>query len=196
MTNPIPELLKLLARGNYPLGLSVLGARVHLHWTALLAVFGVLFSWSRHPAEAIATVACYLGVILLHETGHAWVARRLGCLPTGIYLGYYHGICEYEEPHSLRDHALVAWGGVAAQLVVALPLIALARLTPLLALPFANIVVAAFGYASLMAAALNLVPVRGLDGAIAWKLVPMLFTERREAAAAKKTTRELLRRLK
>ncbi len=183
-------------RSHFTLVPTVLGARLHLHWSALALSLGLLALWFRHPAEALVVILSYYGIILLHETGHALVARRLGLRPFDITLYFIHGRCTYERPDTLRQDVLVAWGGVALQLAVAVPLVVLAAFTPILKLPLVGIVVAAFGHASLMIAALNLMPMPGLDGARAWKIFPILVADWRGRAAAKKKTRALLQRLK
>ncbi len=193
--NPRDQLLQLLKQGHR-LPLRVLGAKVYLHWSAIAMMLALLVIWFRHPANAVVVIACYLGMILLHEAGHAWVARRLGYEATEIHLGVIHGLCEHDGPDSLRESALIAWGGPAAQLVVALPLIALAQFTPVLAWPFANVVVAIFGYIGLVSALFNLAPTAPLDGATAWKLVPILFADWRGRARAKKAADDLFKRLK
>jgi Zn-dependent protease len=173
-------------------GLRVMGARLHVHWSVLAASVALLAPFIRQPALALEAVGGYLGVLLLHEIGHAAVARRLGCPATDIRLSLVHGRCDHDAPDTLRDDALIAWGGVLAQLAVAVPLIALAGV----AAPAAGLPIAAFGYASLLAAAVNLVPVAPLDGARAWRLVPVLRAERRVRAAAEKATRDLMQRLR
>lgn len=183
-------------RSHFTLHPTIFGARLHLHWSALALSLGLLALWFRHPAEALVVILSYYGVILLHETGHALVARRLGLRPLHITLYVIHGSCTYEHPDTLRQQVLVAWGGVALQLAVAVPLVALAGFTPILKLPLMGIVVAAFGYVSILIAAFNLTPMPGLDGALAWKIFPILVADWRGRAEAKKKTRALLRRLK
>lgn len=174
----------------------VAGARVHVHWLALALGGVVLGIWIRQPFHAAEAVACYFGLILLHEVGHAAMARRLGYAAPDIYLGFMHGFCMYDHPDTLREDALIAWGGVLAQMAVALPLLALDQIPGFSALPFVGIVVVAFGYFSVLIAAVNLVPMRGCDGAKAWRLLPLLLADLRAGAKAKKATRDLMRRLK
>lgn len=172
---------------------TVLGARLHVHWSAV-ALAGVMLGASyRQPVYAIEAIACYFGVILLHEAGHAAMARRLGYRAQDITLSMIHGLCTYDHPDTVREEALIAWGGVLAQLAVALPLVALAQVPAIAALPFAGIPIAAFGYFSLAMAALNLVPARGLDGAKAWGLLPILARDLRDDAVVGKATRAVLR---
>jgi Zn-dependent protease len=177
-------------------GLRVMGARLHLHWSALALGAVLLALWIRQPAHALAALGCYFGVLVLHEIGHAAMARRLGCRVTDIRLSCLHGTCEIAAPPSRRDEALIAWGGVLAQLAVALPLIALGQLPALAALPAAGIAIAAFGYFNALVAIANLAPVAPLDGAKAWRLAAILAGEQRARTVARKATRDLMRRLK
>jgi len=177
-------------------GVRVMGARLHLHWSALALAAALLALWIRQPAQALAAVGSYFGVLLLHEMGHAAMARRLGHRATDIRLAFMHGLCEFDAPGTARDDALIAWGGVLAQLAVALPLIALARVPAIAALPGVGILVGAFGYLSLLVALFNLAPAAPLDGAKAWRLVPILLGDRRTRAIARKATQDLMQRLK
>ena len=111
-------------KGYVPLGfLRVFGARTHLHWSALLVIGAILAVAIRTPILAAITILSYFGIIFLHEAGHAFVAQRLGYRPFDIYLGFLHGSCVYEAPYNSTHVAIVAWGGVVAQLVIAVPLI-------------------------------------------------------------------------
>lgn len=174
----------------------ILGTRLHIHWSALVAA-GVAFgAFIRHPVHALLLAASYFGLILLHEMGHALVAKRLGYAPSDITLTFIHGLCQYEHPDTLREDAMIAWGGVLLQLLVALPLIVLGQATPLGSVSLFAIVVAVLGYFSVMIALLNLAPVQGLDGVLAWRLLPILWGDLRHGFAAKKATKEFLRRIK
>ena len=182
------------SRGYFLLGrVTVLGARLHVHWSAVALAGVMLGAWHRQPAYAIEAIACYFGLILLHEAGHAAMALRLGYRAPDIYLSMIHGLCSYDVPETFREEALVAWGGVLAQLAVALPLLALAQVPTIASLSFVGILIAAFGYFSLMMVAMNLVPVRGLDGAKAWRLLPILAADLRAYAATRKATETVLR---
>ena len=173
-----------------------LGIGLHLHWSALLGA-GVLFgALMRQPVHAALAVSSYFALIVLHELGHALMARRLGYDTTGIYIGLFHGMCEYDSAHYLREEATIAWGGVLLQLAIALPLIVLAQTTPLGANPYFSIVAAILGPFSLLIAAFNLLPVPGLDGELAWRLVPMLWRDARDRHFAGRPAKVALRRVK
>lgn len=102
-------------RGYLLLGrVTVLGARLHVHWSAVALAGAMLGIWHRQPGYAIEAIACYFGLILLHEAGHAAMARRLGYRASDIYLSMIHGLCAHDSPETLREEALIAWGGVLA----------------------------------------------------------------------------------
>lgn len=158
----------------------ILGAPLSVHWSVFV-VAGILLLKSLHePLLAILTIASYLGVILLHEAGHAYMAKRLRLRRYAICISAVHGICEFEEPESAKQDYLVAWGGVLAQLAVAAPLIAFDLMFGIGQIDILRPVVAILGYVSVMIAAFNLIPAMGLDGAKAWRLIPLLLEERRE----------------
>ena len=169
-------------KGYLPLGSwRIFGAPVQVNWLAVLLMLALLVVLGRHPLLIGLSLCAYLGITLLHEAGHAWVVRRLGYRPFGIYLGFLHGRCVYEAPRSLKHDCLIAWGGVAAQLAVALPLILLALFTGIGRAGLPGIVVKYFGYLNLLIALINLLPLAALDGSKAWRLLPILWAERRAA---------------
>lgn len=176
--------------------LNIFGAPVHLHWSALAAM-GLLFVGSiKSPLSAVVTIGSYFGIILLHETGHAYFARLMGYQPRSISLGLVHGTCAYDAPYNLRESCIIAWGGVSAQLIVAIPLIVLNQITPLSQLPLTGPIVVFLGYISLITALFNLMPIRNLDGVKAWRLIPLQLKHMQNKSAAKKSTEDIIHRLK
>lgn len=67
-----------------------------LHWSALVVIGGCLATSISAPVVAVVAAASYFSVILVHEAGHAWVARRLGYHVELIRLSVVHGECLYE----------------------------------------------------------------------------------------------------
>ncbi|MEO8670319.1 MAG: hypothetical protein ABI411_03325 [Tahibacter sp.] len=165
------------------------GARVYVHWSALL-VMSVMFVVSlRNPFLAAITICSYFSIIYLHEAGHAYFAKRLGYRPLAIYIGFLHGRCDYDAPGNPKHAAIVAWGGVVAQLVVAIPLIVLGQNTSLSEVPGLGPVVVFLGYFSAAIAIVNLAPSSALDGGKAWRLVPILWAECRKATRTPQSLR-------
>src|SRR5208282_4097393 len=81
-------------------------------------------------------------------------------------------ITRFSTPWSRFDHCLIAWGGVLAQLVVALPLVIFAAVFGYTRVDVINEVIAILGFYSLGVAAFNLLPIKPLDGFIAWGVIP------------------------
>ncbi len=158
----------------------VFGARVYLHWSAMLVMGAIMATSIQTPLLAAIGVCSYFGMIFVHEAGHAYVAKRLGYPPLGIYLAFLHGCCCIVAPDNRKHVAIIAWGGVAAQLAIAIPLIVLAQTTSLSSLPGLGPIVALLGYISALVAVINLAPSAALDGGKAWTLLPILLAERRK----------------
>jgi membrane-associated protease RseP (regulator of RpoE activity) len=124
--------------------------------------------------KTVAAWTAYFAVILIHECGHMVFAQRKGYQVLAIELYPILGFCRYQEPWSRYDSALIAWGGVAAQAVVAVPIVAWVTVFGFTRFDALNVAMGILGYYSLVIAMLNLIPVPPLDGAKAWFLIPEL----------------------
>ncbi|HFD31752.1 MAG TPA: M50 family peptidase [Gammaproteobacteria bacterium] len=165
--------------------LKVYGAPVNIHWLALLVVAFLLVTSFKAPITALISIASYLGIFLLHEFGHAYFAIKLGYKIGKINISFVHGQCIYqygqcmnEVTDNKKDHAIIAWGGVIAQLIVAIPLIFISLIINVKTVYGLGPPVAFLGYISAMFALINLVPVGHFDGASAWKLIPIWLEEK------------------
>src|SRR6267378_5780358 len=103
--------------------MEINGVKVFFHWSVLLIGAVILLSALEDPALAVVVLASYYGVILIHECGHMVAAQRKGCAVSSIELYPVWGITRFEEPYSRYDHCIIAWGGVVAQALVAVPLL-------------------------------------------------------------------------
>jgi Zn-dependent protease len=155
------------------------GTTVYLHWSVVVIATIALLVDVKNVASTLFLVASYLGVLLLHEWGHARAARRKGYGVWSIELYPFHGLTRYDAPRSQYDACVVAWGGVLAQLAVGVPLVLWSVVFGFTTIGVVNAIVAIFGYLSLVWVALSLLPVAPLDGALAWKILPHLWRRRR-----------------
>ena len=130
-------------------------------------------------SDLLGFIGSYFGLIYAHEAGHAFFARHLGYRPRAVYLYFGHGLCVYEGPTNEKHECIIAWGGVVAQLAIALPLIVAHLFTPIGRIPVLMPIVMVLGYANAFVAAINLVPSANLDGQKAWRLIPILLAERK-----------------
>ncbi|GMV40821.1 MAG: protease [Myxococcales bacterium] len=109
-------------RGSLPIG-SVLGFPVRVHWTlpVALLVLGVAGGGGALGFLLVLAIAAGLfGSVLLHELGHAVVARRLGVQVQGILLTPLGGMSFLtSQPRRPRDEALIAAAGPAVSLLLA-----------------------------------------------------------------------------
>ncbi len=152
------------------------GVPVTLHWTVLLALPWFYYQTGSASATVISCVA-FSFLLVVHELGHAAVARWRNVEVEGIQLFFIHGLCTHDEPYNEEDDVLIAWGGVAAQFVVlviafgaSLLLIAFAPLPYPVAAPLFRVLV----QTNLLMMVINLIPVAPLDGAKAWRVLPWL----------------------
>jgi Zn-dependent protease/CBS domain-containing protein len=172
------------------------GIEISLNWSCLVAVVLVVWTLAErilpqtnphlshraHLAMALAATAGYFLALLLHELGHALVARREGMRIDGITLWLFGGLARFRSAFpGAGVEFRVAFAGplVSALLGVVGVLVALAR-------PPEEIggVAAWLGYLNLSLFVFNMVPAAPLDGgkvlhAIVWKL------KRDEAAASR-----------
>jgi Zn-dependent protease len=153
------------------------GAPIRVHWTLLVGAY----VWGRFTFAP----AFWLGfalLILVHELGHAAVVLRYRLGLSEIAVHGAGGYCRHEHHGTRFQEALVAWGGVMAQLTAYAVLhIGLAVWGYPRELHLAQFL-GVFDETNLWLAALNLVPMEPLDGAKAWPLVGMLAARWRRDA--------------
>lgn len=157
------------------------GVPIRAHWS--LPIVALLMGGLRFaPGAWIAWIL----VVMLHEMGHAFWALRYQMDVKEILLHGLGGHCAYVGSPSPRQRSVVAWGGVMAQAIaiaIALPLSMLVPARSEFVMDLYDVLIGR----NLMVALLNLVPIPPLDGAEAWKLVPMLL--RRAPIAQKEIAR-------
>jgi membrane-associated protease RseP (regulator of RpoE activity) len=153
--------------------IRIRGVDVYVHWS-VFAVAGLILLgaawWSL--AFSLVEIASYLSVIFIHECGHLIVAQRLRCKVHSIKLYPIWGLTDFEMPWSRFDHCVIAWGGVLAQAVIAIPVVTYVTMFGYTRFEPVNGMLEILGYYSLAIAAINLLPAPPLDGAIAWGIVP------------------------
>jgi Zn-dependent protease/CBS domain-containing protein len=155
----------------------ILGVPVGINWTWVL-VFAV-FAWSLGSAVFPATnpglsTATYVGMalvaellffgsLLLHELGHAVVARREGMTIDGITLWLFGGVARFRGmfPSAGAEFRIAIAGPVVTAALAGL-FVAFAALTRLG--PAVDGVAAWLGYINLLLLGFNLLPALPLDG--------------------------------
>jgi Zn-dependent protease len=151
----------------------VRGVPLRVHWT--LPLGALLFSGGR------VAPGLWLGLLLivaLHEAGHALLVHRAGLVYLGVDLSGFGGRCRWVGQPTAIQRAWIAWGGVLAQLVLLATTLASIALFGAPGSPFLADLTYALVTTNLILVALNLVPLKPLDGAEAWPLFRHLASER------------------
>jgi Zn-dependent protease len=145
------------------------GAPIRIHWSTPIGV--VAFTGFRFAPGA------WLGfvlVILVHELGHAVAVHRCRQRTIAVDVHGFGGLCWWEGYATPTERAIIAWGGVIAQAVLAVATLLAVALIGRPGNPFAADLVGAFLGPNLWTILTNLLPVPPLDGAEAWAIVPIL----------------------
>src|SRR5580692_10767380 len=162
---------------------QIRGVDVYVHWSIFAIGILILAGAIQKPASTLLGMAAYLGLLILHESGHLMMARRRGYQAFSMAIYPIFGLASFEAPSSRIDRALIAWGGVLAQFVVAIPLTLYIVLIGYTSFESLNAVLAILGGYSMIVAAFNLLPIRPLDGSRAWDIVPAWFEAQRRTTS-------------
>ena len=161
-------------RNNLTLG-RLAGVTIELNWSVLIIASIITFSASgsllpaavpglsgaAYLAGGLMAAAALLGSILLHELGHAVVARRHGVEVERISLWAFGGVAQLEgEAETPRGEAEIAGVGPGLSLLLGAGLFGIS--TVMTGLPAA--VVGWAGLINIVLAVFNLIPGAPLDG--------------------------------
>jgi Zn-dependent protease len=158
---------------------KIRGVPLFVHWSVPAIALFLLGVFIHAFLVMLAIIATYLAILVIHEVGHQFAARRMRCGVLAIEIYPIHGVCRFTQPATAFDDAVIAWGGVLAQFAVAIPfaiLIAFANFKGVVPLAVA---VAMLGTVNPAIALFNLIPIAPLDGRKAWPIVPMLYRRAR-----------------
>ena len=169
--------------------LTVGNIKVYFHWSVFVVAGLIIIGSIRNIGITLAAGFAYLAMLVIHEYGHAAVARSKGCYVECIDVYPIIAVVHYTKPWNRLDDCLIAWAGVTAQAAIAIPILIVIKTigyTPWEPLNAALTVLSAF---SLLVAAFNLIPQYPLDGGIAWKIIPEAFVRLRKQRKAARVER-------
>jgi len=159
---------------------------VYAHWSLFVIAALILIGAIERPAETITAWTAFFSVILIHECGHMVVAQRRGYEVLSIELYPIVGLVRYQEPWSRFDSSLIAWGGVAAQALIGVPIVVWVSIFGFTRSEAINVALGILGYYSLAVAVFNLIPIPPLDGTRAWYLIPELVKRIQKRPSARR----------
>ena len=155
---------------------KIFNAPVYVHWSVLAVSVFILVVYFQNLVTVAIAVASFFCITFVHEIGHAAVANKMGYRVFSLKLCLFHGLCEYESPYYEWDDVKISWGGVLAQVLIAILVFTLSSLGARNIDFFAPILLF-LGYYSLFIIPFNLLPVRGLDGYKAWRIIPLALKQ-------------------
>jgi len=136
--------------------------RTSLGFLLLLAYFGYLHQ-SAGPIGILLTVVTVILTLLIHEFGHAMIARHYGLQPH-ILLHGWGGLCFHEPAREPRHDALIILGGPLTQIAFAGLVYVVAELAGPITSPYLAYFIHIFVLYSIFWGLLNLIPIFPLDG--------------------------------
>jgi Zn-dependent protease len=142
----------------------VIGFPVEINLSFVLLLVAVLlgFGGFGNPIIGLFMVGVAFGSVLLHELGHAVVARRYGVHVSGIELSFFGGAAKMVQMPRSADHEIaIAAAGPAVSLMLAGAGLGLGGLLPVSSL---GALLGAIGKINLWLAAFNLIPALPMDG--------------------------------
>src|SRR3954469_16245109 len=142
----------------------VLGFPVEINLSFVLLLAAVLLGYGGvgGGVGGLVVVGVVFGSVLLHELGHALVARRLGVHVSGIELSFFGGAAKMVQmPRSASHEVAIAAAGPAVSLMLGGAGLGLGAL--LHVAPFGPLF-GMIGWINLVLAGFNLIPALPMDG--------------------------------
>jgi Zn-dependent protease len=135
---------------------ALFGFPIELHPSFLLLLALVFIAFGG--AIGVALVCLTFASVVLHELGHALVARQLGVRMSGIELSFFGGAAKMVEMPRTANHELaIAAAGPAVSLMLGGAGLGLAAITHLTLFAW-------IGWTNLVLAGFNLIPALPMDG--------------------------------
>lgn len=167
------DVIRLLKRHFYTI--TVLNVPIYIHWSVLFALI-ICFPLSFVAGiEVLCVLAALLSIFVAHEVGHGIIANFLNLKIQRINLSIFHGRCIYDEPYHKYEDIYISWGGILGQLVLFIPTLILRLLLGDGNIGFFNVFVVFFLVFNLVFLFFNLFPIKGLDGYLAWQIIPHIY---------------------
>jgi len=161
--------------------LAGISVRAKFGFLFLLAYFGYIYYGQVGTVGALLVVAAVIVTLLIHEFGHAFVARHYRLDPH-IVLHGWGGYCEHRPARRNGQTALIIAGGPLAQLVAAGVAYAAVTFLGPIANPMLHFFTEMFILFSVFWALLNLIPIFPLDGGQLFRLLLIRFMKHESEA--------------
>ena len=151
------------------------GVPVDFHWSAIVMLVVFVAAALILGVPFLFIAIGLFSVMLIHELGHAFLARRLGYRVHRIRIYPIHGLCLYETPYSPYEDSIIAWGGILGQLILFIPATATLVFVGNFSVGVLNVLLVMFSYINATIMITNLTPSAPFDGKKAWRLPRILL---------------------
>jgi len=140
-------------------------------WSYFFLAFCVFCSIMTN-LKPLVFIAAYLSIIVFHELGHAFFAKIFNYKIDAIVITPFMGFCFFEAPKYSIEEEIIALGGVAFQLAIAL----IAVITYFIGLHLItdwllDIIKYVFIGLNIFTIIINVIPIYPLDGSIIWRRI-------------------------
>jgi len=151
---------------------SVYGVPVYIHWSIVVSLIILGILGFKHPLLSFFAMSALL-LTFFHELGHAWLAWKYKLRVHYISLHILHGECVHDKADTEFVNYMIAWGGVLAQAIIAVPVMLIILFYKGTMPDALEVTLFTLGYFNLLIIIFNLLPFRGLDGAVCWRAIPL-----------------------
>jgi len=170
--------------GSFPIGVvGGIPIRIHVTFLLLMAFLGFQYFGNRGQSlSGLLLIASLFFCVILHELGHALVARRYGIHTLSITLYPIGGVAALEEMPRPRQELWIALAGPLVNVVIAALLWVYLRLTHPAA-PVSLFIEPGHSYAAnlmtanILLAAFNMLPAFPMDGGRVLRAIIARFTD-------------------
>ena len=152
------------------------GVAVFVHGSLPLVVIALSILAIVKSGFPLGAGLAYLFLIVIHELGHALVARTCGLKVHALTFFAFGGLCRNDAPKTYLSAFAVVSAGLAAQFLVLVAALAYMRAIDDPMMGFTNPVTLVFAYMNIFIIVLNLIPEKrpgayGTDGYLLWKVL-------------------------
>ena len=149
---------------------SVRGVQIYVNWSLPFLGAAIAYLPAKHGlgsavANYLAALLCLVALVVLHELGHVIAATACSMRVHAIVLSGYGGCCIADIPSRPLQAALVAAGGLLAQLLLLAIALGYLLVKGSSSNHVVNIVFFVFVGANILYMLMNIAPFKGSDGA-------------------------------
>lgn len=158
---------------TYLFKIKLFGIPVKADWSVIVILVYAM-PVSRSYLDYPLCVLSYIGLIVIHELGHAALVKFFKYEILEINILFNGGNCVCTHPDYEFEYSVISWGGVIAQFLALLAALALLFYSQYIPAGISNVLevplLSVFIFLNIFMIIINLVPYKDFDGVYAWKI--------------------------